>query len=205
MAEAAEGEARHLEAALEVVGLAVAPGEDPVRAWARLPAGTRAAYVRFPRRGDLPLAAVQRLARRGAVIVDAAPRDADDVLDLAVAGAAGVVAWLADGGDAVAMADAMGDGFLLGCTARDLDAAAALAREHGLPLLVANAEPPAGLHGYQADLGAQPVLLRRFGDWPDLHPGETSDGGDAAGTEEGAAAEPAGEPAEEAEQDGVRR
>jgi hypothetical protein len=175
--------------------------------------------VRFPRRGDLPLAAVQRLARRGAVIVDAAPRDADDVLDLAVAGAAGVVAWLADGGDAVAMADAMGDGFLLGCTASDLDAAAALARDHGLPLLVANAEPPEGLHGYQADLGAQPVVLRRFGDWPDLHPEGTTEGakdeeGAGEGEEEakaeaaddaGADADPAEEPAEEAEQDGVRR
>ncbi|MEA3144414.1 MAG: hypothetical protein QOG31_1738 [Thermoplasmata archaeon] len=150
-------------------GLVVAPGEDPVRAWGRLPAGTKAAYVRFPRRGDLPLAALQRLARRGRILADAGPRDADDALDLAVAGAAGVVVWMADGGDVPAMAEAMGDGLLLACTPRELDAAAALGRELGVPLLLAGAEPPEGLHGYVMD-AAQPPTLTRFGAWPDATP-----------------------------------
>jgi hypothetical protein len=113
---------------------------------------------------------VQRLARRGRILVDAAPRDADDVLDLAVAGAAGIVVWLADGGDVRAMADAMGDGLLVGCTARELGAAAGIARELGVPLLVAGpAQPPEDLHGYVMD-SAGPPVLRRFGAWPDAHP-----------------------------------
>jgi hypothetical protein len=167
----------------ELRGLVLAPGEDPVRAWARLPAGTEAAYVRFPRGGDLPLAAVQRLARRGHVVVDAAPRDAGDVLDLAVAGASGVVAWLGDGGDLRAMADAMGEGFLVGCTAADVAEGAALAGELEVPLLLAGAEPPAGARGYRVELGESSVVLRRFGVWPEPHepevPGAMSDEGDA--------------------------
>lgn len=164
-------------------GLVVAPGEDPVRAWGRLPAGTKAAYVRFPRRGDLPLAALQRLARRGRILADAGPRDADDALDLAVAGAAGVVVWVADGGDIPAMAEAMGDGLLLACTPRELDAAAALGRELGVPLLLAGVEPPEGLHGYVMDAG-QPPTLTRFGAWPDAAPEPAPAENPPEGTEE---------------------
>lgn len=189
----AEGGAPGTPAA-EVLVLAVAKGEDPVQAWARLPPGTRAAFVRFPRGGHLPLAAVQRLARRGAVIVDAMPGDADDVFDLAVAGASGVMVWLAEGGDLLSMADAAGDGFLLGCTATELDAAAALAREHGWPLLVSGAEPPEGLHGYRVDPGAQPLALRRFGEWPRPEPpGPTAEETPKAGAEEGQMEEEEGE------------
>ncbi|HEX2066341.1 MAG TPA: hypothetical protein VHI93_05960, partial [Candidatus Thermoplasmatota archaeon] len=151
----------------ELPGLALAPGEDAVAAWARLPAGTRAAYVRFPRGDDLPLAALQRLARRGTVLADAGPRDAADAVDLAVAGATGVVAWLADGSDVAGIAEALGDGLLLGCTRLDLDEAARTARTLGVPLLVRGAEPPAGLHGYTLDTAPPVFALRRFGAWPD--------------------------------------
>jgi hypothetical protein len=176
------GLSRRVEAETEVAALVLAPGEDAVRAWARLPAGTAAAYVRFPRGGDLPLAAVQRLARRGSILVDAAPRDAQDALDLAVAGAAGIVAWLSDGGDVRAMADTMGDALVVGCTARDLDAAAALARELGVPVLVAlPAELPEGVHGYVMEAEAtQPPRVRRFGPWPEPHAAEDA-ASDAAG------------------------
>jgi hypothetical protein len=172
-----------------VAGLVLGRGEDAVRAWGRLPAGTKAAYVRFPRESDLPLAAVQRLARRGRIVVDAAPRDAGDVLDLAVAGAAAVVAWLADGGDVAAMAEAMGDGLLVGCTAQDIGRASRLALDLGVPLLVAGAEPPQEGHGYLIDPLAQPLALRRFGAWPDLHPEAPNKGAAEESEGEAAAAE----------------
>jgi len=154
----------------EIPVLLLRPGEDALRAWAAsIPAGTPQVFVRFPRDGDLPLAVVQRMARRAAVIVDAAPKGPEDVLDLSVAGAFGLVAWLQDGGDVAEMGEAMGDGFLVGCRTMDLAKGLAIARELEAPILLeADVVPAMALdwHGYCLDLAGSPPLLRKFGTWP---------------------------------------
>lgn len=136
-------------------------------AWTRrFPTAPKEAYVRFVRGGDVPLGAVQRLSRRAQLTVDAGPQDPEDILDLAVAGAHGIVVWMHEGGDVAAMADAMGEGLLLGTRLADLDQACRRARDLGVPLLVEGGPAPAGMHGYLLDLDARPLVLRRFGDWP---------------------------------------
>ncbi|MCA1819086.1 MAG: hypothetical protein LC620_03380 [Halobacteriales archaeon] len=166
-------------------GLLLAPGDDALRQWAQaMPPGTAEAYVRFPRGGDLPLAAVQRLARRARILADARPQDADDVLDLAVAGAHGLVVWMHETPDAREMGDAMGDGFVLGCRPADLERARPIAKGLGCPVLVEGDAPASGegLHGYTLDLARVPLLLHRFGQWP-APPAAPSPGADEAAGE----------------------
>lgn len=159
----------------DLPGLRLAAGEDPLRAWSRrFPAAPKQAYVRFPRgQGDVPLGAVQRLARRAQVVVDAWPRDADDVLDLAVAGAHAVVAWVGTAVDVRAMAEAMSDDFLLGAQPATLSMARPIALELELPVLLETGPSPTpasplleGLHGYFLDLALDPLVLKSFGQWP---------------------------------------
>ncbi|HEX2066480.1 MAG TPA: hypothetical protein VHI93_06680, partial [Candidatus Thermoplasmatota archaeon] len=95
------------------------------------------------------------------------------------------VAGLADGGDVAGIAEALGDGLLLGCTPLDLEEAARAARALGVPLLVQGAEPPAGLRGYTLDPTAPVFALRRFGAWLDESAEPSEDAaGEAGGREE---------------------
>jgi hypothetical protein len=112
-------------------------------AWGRLPAGTSVAYIHFEADG-LPLRELPRLARRGEVWADARPTDAQDAIDLAVAGAGAVIAWYGAVPDEQlrAMAAELGPTFILATEPPHLQAAVALADELECLLLTSGCEAP---------------------------------------------------------------
>jgi hypothetical protein len=165
----------------EIPGLWVPAGADGLALWNRhIPLGARMAFLRFERRSDLPLATVQRLARRAELLVDAHPDGPEDALDLAVAGAAGVVAWLHLAGPRAVeeMADALGEGFLLGCRQADLPQAQELAGRLDLPVLLeGDGHAPPLLRGYLlAREGSDRFRLSPFGGPGAAREGEVPDG-----------------------------